>query len=202
MKTAGVNRSAFLLVEMMVSVVIFSVICMGLLMGMISLQRNFVATTDFATNHADAIRISDYLALDLRRALTVQAAQNNTTITVPSYYDTNGVPRTPTLNGSGGVYYGSSSSSVSVHYYLLGGTIYRQEGTSPTVAIAENVRDFIFDVTDAGKVVTTRITFTSIFTRAGASAADLGLPGTSPATAVYNTTLLRNTRSDIVSGVY
>ena len=81
MKTAGVNRSAFLLVEMMVSVVIFSVICMGLLMGMISLQRNFVATTDFATNHADAIRISDYLALDLRRALTVQAAQNNTTIT-------------------------------------------------------------------------------------------------------------------------
>ena len=202
MKTAAVNRSAFLLAEMMISVVIFSVICMGLLMGMISLERNFVATTDFATNHADAIRISDYLALDLRRALTVQAAQNNTTITVPSYYDTDGTPRTPVLNGSGGVYYGGANSSVSVHYYLSAGTIYRQEGASPSVAIAENVRDFIFDVTDSGKVVTTRITFNSTFTRAGASAANLGLPGTSPATAIYNTTLLRNTRSDISSGVY
>ena len=83
------------ILKMMISMVIFSVICMGLLMGMVSLERNFVATTDFATNHADAIRISDYLALDLRRALTVQATQNNTTITVPSYYDTNGTPRTP-----------------------------------------------------------------------------------------------------------
>jgi type II secretory pathway component PulJ len=202
MKTAQTNQNAFLLAEMMISLVIFSVISLGLLMGMISLERNFVATTDFATNHADAIRISDYLALDLRRALTIQAAQNNTTITVPSYYDTNGTPLTPVLNGSGGVSYGGAGSSVSVHYYLLAGTIYRQEGTNPTLAIAENVRDFIFDVTDAGKVVTTRITFNSTFTRAGASAADLGSPGTSPATAIYNTTLLRNTRSDIVSGVY
>src|SRR4051794_24918295 len=142
MKTARVNRSAFLLAEMLISVVIFSVISLGLLMGMISLERNFAATTDFATNHADAIRISDYLALDLRRALTVQAAQNNTTITVPSYYDTDGTPRMPALNGSGGVYYGGASSSVSVHYYLLAGTMYRQEGTNPSVAIAENVRDF------------------------------------------------------------
>jgi type II secretory pathway component PulJ len=202
MRTARFNRNAFVLVEMLISVVIFTVICMGLVMGMISLERNFVATTDFATNHADAIRISDYLALDLRRALTVSAAQNNTTITIPSYYDANGFPQMPTLDGSGGVYYGSAISSISVHYYLFGGTIYRQEGTNPTVAIAENVRDFIFDVTDSGKVVTTRITFDSTFTRAGASAADLGLPGTSPATAVYNTTLLRNDRTDIVSGVY
>lgn len=202
MKVARVDRSAFALVEMMISIIIFSVISIGLLMGMISLERNFVATTDFATNHSDAIRISDYLALDLRRALTVQAVQNNTTITVPSYYDANGAPQVPNLDGSGGVYYGAANSSVSVHYYLSGGTIYRQEGTSPAVAIADNVRDFIFDVTDAGKVVTTRITFNSTFTRTGASAASLGVSGTSPATAIYNTTLLRNSRSDIASGVY
>lgn len=196
------TRSAFVLAEMMISIVIFSAICVGLLMGMISLERNFVATTDFATNHADAIRISDYLALDLRRALTVQAAQNNTTITVPSYYDTNGIPQMPTLDGSGGVFYGGATSSVSIHYYLFGGTIYRQEGSAPTVAIAENVSDFIFDVTDSGKVVTTRITFNSTYTRTGATAADLGAPTTNTATAIYNTTLLRNSRSDIASGVY
>ena len=202
MKVSRGNRSAFVLAEMMISIVIFTTICMGLLMGMVSLERNFVATTDFATNHADAIRISDYLALDLRRALTVQAAQNNTTITVPSYYDTNGVPQMPTLDGSGGVFYGSATSSVSIHYYLFGGTIYRQEGTAPTVAIAENVSDFIFDVTDSGKVVTTRITFNSTYTRTGATAAALGTPTTNTASAIYNTTLLRNRRADIASGVY
>lgn len=202
MKVSHGNRSAFVLAEMMISIVIFTTICLGLLMGMVSLERNFVATTDFATNHADAIRISDYLALDLRRALTVQAAQNNTTITVPSYYDTNGVPQMPTLDGSGGVFYGSATSSVSIHYYLFGGTIYRQEGTAPTVAIAENVSDFIFDVTDSGKVVTTRITFNSTYTRTGATAAALGTPTTNTASAIYNTTLLRNSRADIASGVY
>ena len=202
MKVSRGNRSAFVLAEMMISIVIFTTICLGLLMGMVSLERNFVATTDFATNHADAIRISDYLALDLRRALTVQAAQNNTTITVPSYYDTNGVPQMPTLDGSGGVFYGSATSSVSIHYYLFGGTIYRQEGTAPTVAIAENVSDFIFDVTDSGKVVTTRITFNSTYTRTGATAAALGTPTTNTASAIYNTTLLRNSRADIASGVY
>ena len=203
MKAPRGNRSAFVLAEMMISIVIFSAVSMGLLMGLVSLERNFAATTDFATNHADAIRISDYLALDLRRALTVQAAQNTTTITVPSYYDANGVPQMPALDGSGGVFYGSSAtSSVSIHYYLFGGTIYRQEGSAPTVAIAENVSDFIFDVTDSGKVVTTRITFNSTYTRPGATAAALGTPTTNMATAIYNTTLLRNSRADIASGVY
>lgn len=201
--SGGTRPGAFVLTEMMISIVVFSTISMGLLMGFVSLERNFAATTDFATNHADAIRISDYLALDLRRALAVQAAQNDTTIWIPSYYDPNGVPQMPTLDGNGGVFYGSSaSSSVTVRYYLLNSTIYREQGAAPTVAIAENVRDFVFDVTDSGKVVTTRITFNTIFTSAGATNAGLGAPATNTATAVYNTTLLRNTRTDIGSGVY
>lgn len=199
----GTREGAFMLTEMMVSLVVFSTISMGLLMGFVSLERNFAATTDFATNNADAIRISDYLALDLRRALAVQAAQNDTTITIPSYYDANGAPQMPTLDGNGGVFYGANAnSSVTVHYYLLNSTIYRQQGSAPAVAIAENVRDFLFNVTDSGKVVTTRITFNTIYTSAGQTAAALATPTTNTATAVYNTTLLRNTRTDIASGVY
>ena len=68
-KPTAASEHGFLLPEMMISIVVFSAISMGLLMGFVSLERNFAATTDFATNHADAIRISDYLALDLRRAL-------------------------------------------------------------------------------------------------------------------------------------
>jgi type II secretory pathway component PulJ len=189
------------LAEMMISLVIFTTISMGLLMGMVSLERNFVATTDFATNHADAIRISDYLALDLRRALTVQAAQNNDHLSAV-ILRCERRPQMPTLTEVAASSISSATSSISIHYYLFGGTIYRQEGALPTVAIAENVSDFIFDVTDSGKVVTTRITFNSTYTRSGASAADLGTPSTNTATAVYNTTLLRNSRSDIASGVY
>lgn len=190
------NINGFALSEMMISTAIFSAVSMGLMMGFVSLERNFAATTDFATNHADEMRISDYLARDLRCALSVQAAQNDTTILIPPYYDASGNPQTPTLDGAGGVFYGTSGSTVSVRYYLLGTTIYRRQALETPVPIAENVKDFIFDITDLGKVVTTRITFNPTFISTGASAT------ATAATAFYNTTLLRNSRTDIASGVY
>ncbi|MEO8045587.1 MAG: prepilin-type N-terminal cleavage/methylation domain-containing protein [Spartobacteria bacterium] len=195
---------AFTLLEVMIAALIFSAVSLGLLMGFTSLERCFAATTDFATNHSDEMRISDYLALDLRRALSVQSTQNNTTIFIPRYYDDAGAPRTPTLDGHGGVSYGAAGDSVRVRYYLSGGTIYREQAnwplgissTASTIAVAENVKDFIFDVTDLGKVVTTRITFNPTFRSTGATAA------ATAATAFYNTTLLRNTRTDTGTGVY
>jgi hypothetical protein len=142
------------------------------------------------------MRISDYLALDLRRALAVQAAHNDTTIWIPKYYGTDGLPQTPTLDGEGNVSYGDPGASVQIHYYLSGGTIYRQQDTATPTALAVNVQDFVFDVTDAGKVVSTRITFNPTF-RAGPASADA-----TAATAFYNTTLLRNARSDTNVSVY
>jgi type II secretory pathway component PulJ len=189
-------RSGYLLSEMMISTLVFSAISIALLLGFTALERNYAATTDFAVNQGDQMRISDYLALDLRRALAVQAAENDTTIQIPNYYDANGNPQTPVLDGTGGVYYGAANSSVSIHYYLSGSTIYRQQGTAQAIALAVNVQDFIFDVTDQGKVVSTRITFNPTFTSKGASAS------ATAATAFYNVTLLRNTRTDNHIGVY
>jgi hypothetical protein len=165
-------------------------------MGFTSLERNYAATSDFSQNHADEMRISDYMALDLRRAISVQAARNDTTIYIPAYYDQSGNPQTPTLDGEGGVYYGASGSSVKIHYYLMAGNIYRQQENATPVQLAVNVQDFVFDVTDAGKVVTTHITFNPTFNSGGASAA------ATTATSFYNTTLLRNSRTDIQSSVY
>ena len=179
------------LAETSIAAGIFSAISGGLLMGFVSLERNFAATTDFATNHADQARISDYLARDLRRALTVIAATNDTTITIPSYYDSNGSPQTPTLDGAGDVLYGASGSFVTIRYYLLGSTIYRRQDSQTPIAIADNVKDFIFNVTDLGKVVNTQLTFNPTFCSRGASNAAIA------ATTFYNTTLLHNS-----GGVY
>jgi type II secretory pathway component PulJ len=199
--SAKEGEGGFLLAEMMISTILFAAISIGLLMGFTALQRNYTATSDFALNHADQMRISDYLALDLRRALALNAAQNDTTIYIPSYYDNTGQPQTPTLDGHGGIYYGAAGSSVSVHYYLSGGTIYRQQNggwpaSQTPVALAVNVQDFIFNIIDSGKVVSTRITFNPTFTSGRASA------DATAATAFYNTTLLRNTRTDNQIGVY
>jgi type II secretory pathway component PulJ len=186
----------FLLSEMMISTLIFGAISMGLLMGFTALERNYTATSDFALNHSDQMRISDYLALDLRRALSVEAAQNDTTIYIPDYYDPSGNAQMPALDGKGGVFYGAVGSSTKIHYYLSAGTIYRRHNNAVPVAVATNVQDFIFDVTDAGKVVSTRITFNPTFKNGPASA------DATAATAFYNTTLLRNTRTDNQIGVY
>jgi type II secretory pathway component PulJ len=194
--SAKPSQNGYLLSELLVSCGIFCSISLGLLMGFSSLERNYAATTDFSQNHADEMRISDYMALDLRRAIAVQAAHNDTRIYIPAYYDQSGNPQTPSLDGQGGVYYGASGSSVTIHYYLLAGTIYRQQDSNTPIPLAVNVQDFLFDVTDAGKVVTTRITFNPTFNSSGASTA------ATTATAFYNTTMLRNSRTDIQSSVY
>lgn len=186
----------FALVELMISTAIFSTLTAALLMAFISLKKNYAATTDFATNHADQMRISDYLAMDLRRALKVDPpTKNDVTLYIPCYYDNQTArnPQMPTLDGNGGVFYGAQTCSVKVHYYLSGSVIYRDEQGAPKqpVAIASDVQDFEFDVKDLGKVVTTKIVFQPRFSSSGASA------DATKATAFHNTTLLRNNR-----GVY
>ena len=107
-------RSGFALGELIISTAIFSAVSAGLILGFVSLKRNYAATADFAINHADQMRISDYLALDFRRALGVHIAPNDTTIYIPSYYalrvsgevETRRETRMPVLDGKGGVFYG------------------------------------------------------------------------------------------------
>jgi len=177
------------------STAIFSVVSASLLMGFVSLKRNYAATTDFAINHADQMRISDYMAMDFRRAVKVDPpSRNDVSIYIPTYYDDSTPahnPLTPALDGKGGVYYGVQNASIKVRYYLSGAVIYRQEDLGTPVALATDVQDFVFDTTDLGKVIKTSITFKPTFRSQGASAQVVA------ATAFYNTTLLRNNR-----GVY
>jgi hypothetical protein len=89
----------------MITCVISAVVSAGLYMAFTSLKRSYAATTDFAINHGDQMRISDYLALDLRRAVAITAGTNDTTITIPSYYDASGkVPLLPAWEPNGVFY--------------------------------------------------------------------------------------------------
>lgn len=174
--------------------VIVSLVSAALLLSFVALKRNYAATMDFAINHGDQMRLSDYLAQDFRRAIKVDStAANNVTLQIPTYYDASPerLPLTPTLNGSGGVHYGPANSSVQIRYYLSDSVIYRQEGSQAPLALAVDVKDFIFETTDLGKVVKTSITFNPTFRSAGANQTVRN------ATAFHNTTLLRNNR-----GVY
>ena len=188
------TSGGFTLVEMMISTAIFAAVSAALLMGFISLKRNYAATTDFAINHADQMRISDYLAMDFRRAIRLDPpVKNDVSIYIPCYYDNTEErnPQTPLLDGSGGVYYGAANCSEKVHYYLADGVIYRQEGVSTPLALAVEVQDFVIDTTDLGKVIKTKITFKPTFRSTGVTTE------IATATAFHNTTLLRNNR-----GVY
>ena len=188
------NQGAFALAELMIATAIFAMTSAALIMSFISLKRSYAATTDFAINHADQMRISDYLALDFRRAIKVDPpAQNNVSIYIPAYYDTTPSHnvQTPVLDGKGGVYYGAADASVNVRYYLEGSVIYRKEGTAAPVALAEDVKDFVINTTDLGKVIKTSITFKPTFRR-GVISDEIA-----QGTAFYNITMLRNNR-----GVY
>src|SRR5205085_6934857 len=125
------DRGGFTLTEIMVSMVAFSIVSAALLMVSTSLRRNASAASDYAADHADQMRLSDYIAMDLRRSISVGtlSTPNNVSMVIPQYMPTPAptatprpTPYTPQLDVNGGVYYGalSTNCTVTVSYYLQG----------------------------------------------------------------------------------
>lgn len=201
-RTGGKNQNGFTLAEILFSMAAFSMVSLGLLMAGTSLRRNASAVADYSSDHAAQMRISDSIAMDLRRSLSVTlSVPNNISIVIPQYMPTpipspsptstpTPTPYAPQLNGSGGVYYGQSlaNSTVTISYYLQSGSIYRLEGTASPVILADNAADFVFtpSAADNGKVIETTITFRPNFKSSGASADAIA------GTTFRNRTLLRN----------
>ena len=153
------------------------------------LRRAFKASDAYSNSKRDQMRLTDYLALDLRRALTVQTVATGTTLltlTIPDYYDGDGIPRIPTINGLVAEY-GDPAAPVTVTYYTAGRSIYRRENDRTAVEVASNVNDFVITVEDLNKVVKTRVSFTPTF---------LPVPGaySRESTILHNTVWLRNKR--------
>jgi hypothetical protein len=175
------------LVETVVSAAITTVMAAGLLVGAITVQKSFAASRHHIDAQAQQMRVTDYLALDLRRALTVTTATDQITLTIPEYFDGSGTPILPTVNG-GRIKYGPNP--ITVTYFKRADTIVRQEGNVETI-IATDVDDFQLNFQDLGQSVTASVTFIPRFqfsSNANASVRD--------GTATYATTLLRNKRQN------
>src|SRR3954465_4193675 len=101
------------LAETVVAAGVFAILCVAFITGSISLQRNFSNTKDYARNHSAQLRISDYIARDLRQSVTFSQVGSGQdlvmTLTVPNFYDSTGTPRNPVVNADGSVSYKDTS---------------------------------------------------------------------------------------------
>lgn len=215
-----VTRAGWTLAEMMIAVSLISVITTGGFFGMMSLQRSFSATIGYSTHLGDELRISDYIARDLRQATAVSKSGTGITtrlsLKIPNYYAADNTPRVPVVDSkTGGVSYQDSAGvkTVPVVYYINGTSMYRELSGQPVV-IAANVQDFDLFMLDSataptsstefnfgdisGKVaeVKLQVRFKTAFRRIAAAT------GVNPSTALYNMTLLRNVRTDAPTGLY
>jgi len=178
--TAGLT-----LLELLFATSITGVMVAGLLVGAVLIQRSFAASRHYLDAQAAQARLIDYMALDLRRALTVTTSNNALTMTIPDFYETDGEPRTPGIQG-GTAIYGPRPRSIS--YYKDGQTIYRKEETTVTT-LATDVADFQLLFTDSGQSISVSVTFEPRFQLSSAARASVR-----DGTAAYSTTLLRNKR--------
>lgn len=180
------------LMDVMVSSAITVVLAAGMFTTVVSMQRSSAASFHHVRSQMQQARVIDYVARDLRRALTVQVAQDaggeRLNLTIPDYYDSAGTPRDPSIV-SGGINYGTSGG-VPVSYFKVGDKAYRSENGRATVIVTD-VKDFTFDFTDGGaQAVSVAITFIPKYQFASESTVEVR-----QATTAFTTTLLRNKRT-------
>ena len=168
-----------------------SLVLTALVIGAVAIVRSLAAVEGYSFSDGDELRVSDYIALDVRRALTASVDANNVlTITIPNYYDTNNSnPKwtnahalDPSFDADGAIKYGATTTTIK--YYKLSSNFIREvNGTANT--IATNVSSFQVNSQDLTSSVSCSITFSPSFTT---------LPGPGPitGTTLYSNTFLRN----------
>ena len=141
---------AFTLVEVMIAATMLGIVLVAALFGVVSLQKSYVATEEYATGLADQMRLLDFLAQDLRRAAAppaMDADGQGVHITVPDYYRFNASDPQhlfPIVNdaqvnsdGTAAVYCDPAAPSVTTQtivYRFAAGSITRLDPWAPLVA--------------------------------------------------------------------
>lgn len=189
------HSSAISLPELLIASVVGGLAILILFSGAMSMQRCFIASQDLSSAKKEQTRLSDYLAMDLRRSFTVTKGtdgQTVVTLTMPDYYDSEGKPRTPTITKYVHTY-GDVNTPMTVIYTKKGSVVYRKENSSDPVQIAADVADFQLNIDDGGQVVQTQVSFQPKF-KHDSSVED---KSAQKATTLYSTVVLRNKRKDI-----
>jgi type II secretory pathway component PulJ len=204
------------LAETVVAAGVFAILCVAFITGSISLQRNFSNTKDYARNHSAQLRISDYIARDLRQAVsfsqTGSGQQLVMTLTVPNFYDASGTPRTPVVNADGSVSYRDASVTppkvTSTIRYFINNQIMYREMDGAARPIAESVAGFVVIPLDSTRDANAAVDFnlTGIVSKVAEIKVQVNFQSRYGARAVsqtfYNTTLMRNARTDAQTNLY
>jgi type II secretory pathway component PulJ len=188
--------------EVMVASAILSLVMAALVVGVSTLQRTFRASQHHAKSQVEQARLLDYVARDLRRALTVSVdafeGSSRINMTIPDYYDEKGTPddtsddepRHARIVGRT-IEYGTSP--IAVTYYKSGSSIYRTYH-GRTKPIVTDVSDFNLSFTDAGKqTVQIAVTFVPRYNFTGRG----NVNDLRAATKATQTVLLRNMRRPV-----
>ncbi len=163
----------------------------ALIVGLTTVTQNFEACRHYVTTQTQQMRLTDYLALDLRKAESVAISADSAgrydkaILTIPDYYDSNKVPRMPTIK-DGQVTYGTAANNPRIEYYERGRSIYRKEGTVETL-LCSDVQKFRMSYLD--QTVTVTVTFRPRFQWSHREYSNIG-----DGTATNTTTILRNMR--------
>jgi len=185
------SASGLTLAEMLMTMASSSILLAALIISGVALQRSFAAMEGYSIAQGDQLRVSDYISMDVRRALTASVDNNNVlTVTFPNYYDANNDnPKwsnahavAPSFDANGAIQYAAGVTTVK--YYQLASNFIREVNGTANI-IARNVSSFTVSPQDLTSSVSCSITFAPTFTY---------LPGPGPVsgTTVYTNTFLRN----------
>jgi hypothetical protein len=201
MQTSQFRLRAMTLPEVLVASTILTLVMAALVVGIMTLQRTFRASQHHAKSQVEQARLLDYVARDLRRALTVSVdtfdGASRIRVTIPDYYDEKGTPDNtaddepkPARIVGRTIEYGDAP--IAVTYYKSGSTIFRNY-RGRTTPIVTDVNDFNLLFTDAGKqTVQIGVSFVPRYGFSTANDADARA-----ATRATQTILLRNMRRPI-----
>jgi hypothetical protein len=97
----------------------------------------------------------EYIHLDLRRALSVNAEPERLTVRIPDFYDADGQPRDPRILRGAAVY---GAAAMTVEYYREGTGIVRWDGVTKA-HLATDVASFNLASSGAKQGVKVSVTF-------------------------------------------
>jgi prepilin-type N-terminal cleavage/methylation domain-containing protein len=131
------NQPGFTLMEMVVSLTISGVVLGAAVLGGTAFRTLFYAVDDYYQSTSDQMLVLDYIARDIRNAISGTVSNNGATLTVqvPDYVDpATNLPRTPTVTptnvkSAGNVKYLASptDSPLSITYAVSGNIVTRTE---------------------------------------------------------------------------
>jgi type II secretory pathway component PulJ len=188
------------LVEVIIAAAITSILAGTLAIGLITVEQSFAASEHHAQSQAAQLRIIDYIARDLRRALTVtaHAGGSGLDLTIPDYYvssdSRNITPRDPHLTGKSGVAYGNRSIPVSYYEKVdaRGNHLVCRSYDGVETTLASDIERFELELPQGlnGDVITVSVSFCPRFQRSA-----IGREKMRDGTTAFTSTLLRNKRA-------